>query len=360
MHEAGEGEITYRQAGVDIDSGGEVVKRIARWVRSTHNPHVLPHSHGSFGGFFRLFGGGLFDEAIEDPVLVAATDGVGTKLRVAFEMGRADTVGIDLVAMCVNDLVVSGARPLFFLDYVAAAAIDPAVVEEIVQGIAEGCKAADCALLGGETAEMPGFYRPREFDLAGFTVGLVERARIIDGSAVSPGDAVVGLSSSGLHSNGYSLARRALLEGKGRRSLGEAVDCLGRTLGEELLEPTKIYARPLLSLLQRFREKRPVRAAAHITGGGLVENIPRVLPVGLGVALRRSAWERPPVFELIEREGPVGADEMDRVFNQGLGMVLIVSPSHADGVVEHLRSAGEEASIVGEVTTGGGGVRFTP
>ncbi len=350
--------LTYRDSGVDLEAAGEMVQRISHWVKKTYTPNVLPRSHGSFGGFYRLLGNGLFKHIFKDPVLVGATDGVGTKLRVAFEVGRLDTVGIDLVAMCVNDLVVGGARPLFFLDYIATDAIEPRSLEKVVRGIAEGCLEAGCALLGGETAEMPGFYRKGEFDLAGFSVGIVERRRIIDGGTVAPGDLVIGLPSSGLHSNGFSLVRRALLEGEGKLALRSTPVDLERPLGEELLTPTRIYVKPLLSLYSRYRVKRPIHAVAHITGGGLMENIPRVLPSGCGVELRRRSWKVPPIFPLLQRQGKIETAEMDRVFNQGLGMVLIVAPAFAAAMVKHLQKQGEEARIVGEVVRRRKGVYF--
>lgn len=353
---SGNGAVTYRDAGVDIDAGNEVVRRIGPWVKSTHGPQVLTDAAGGFGGFFALHRKG--EAPLKDPVLVGATDGVGTKLKIAFQTGRFDTVGIDLVAMCVNDLIVGGARPLFFLDYVATARVTPADLEQIVKGIAEGCRQAECALLGGETAELPGFYRPGEFDLAGFSVGVVERRRIIDGSKVAAGDVLIGLPSSGLHSNGFSLVRKVLCPRGGSRALARHVPELGRSLGEELLEPTKIYVSALQAVLERFQRGQPVHALAHITGGGLLENIPRVLPADCDAVLSRSSWDVPPIFSLVQKTGGVARREMDRVFNLGLGMVLIVAPNKADAVVRCLEDAGEAARIVGEVTEGRGRVRF--
>ncbi|MGE3164989.1 MAG: phosphoribosylformylglycinamidine cyclo-ligase [Planctomycetota bacterium] len=348
---------TYRGAGVDIDAGNEMVRRIGPWVKATYGKQVLPGVAGGFGGFFRLQAPGR--KPLRDPVLVGCTDGVGTKLKVAFLTRRLDTVGIDLVAMCVNDLIVGGAKPLFFLDYIGTGRLDPADLEVVVRGIAEGCRQADCALLGGETAEMPGFYEDGEFDLAGFAVGVVEKSKIVDGRRVAAGDAVIGLASSGLHSNGFSLVRRVLLNGSSARELERVVPELGRPLGEELLEPTRIYVQPLLAALDRFARGAPIRAVAHITGGGLVENIPRVLPADVDVVLRRGAWTPPPIFDLVQSVGRVARAEMDRVFNNGLGLVLVVAPARAAAVVDFFRARGEDARIVGEVVPGRQRVRFS-
>ncbi|RMG13224.1 MAG: phosphoribosylformylglycinamidine cyclo-ligase [Deltaproteobacteria bacterium] len=329
--------LTYKEAGVDVAAGEAFVRRIAPLAEGTRRPEVLG-GLGGFGGLFAL-PSGRFDE----PVLVGATDGVGTKLKLAFATGRHDTVGIDLVAMCVNDVLVVGAEPLFFLDYFATGRLDAEVGAEVVRGIAEGCRQAGCALLGGETAEMPGFYRPDEYDLAGFAVGVVERARILDGSRVKPGDLVVGLASSGLHSNGFSLARRAL------EALGLDLDARpdvlgGRSLGEVLLEPTRIYVRPVLTLL----EANLPHALAHVTGGGLPGNLPRVLPPGLGVSLDATAWPRPPIFDLIASAG-IEREEMYATFNMGLGMVAVVDAAEAETTVHTLERYGVEAFVVGEV-----------
>ncbi len=344
--------LSYRDAGVDIDAGDEVVERIRRWVMSTYTAQVLPESHGAFGGFYRLFGGNVRAAEMQDPVLVATTDGVGTKLKIAFLMNRFDTIGIDLVAMSVNDLIVGGAIPLFFLDYIATSAIAPAQLEEVVRGIAAGCRQAGCALLGGETAEMPGFYKKGELDLAGFAVGVVDRKRIIDGRRVQVGDAVVGVHSSGLHSNGYSLARKVLVDGTPKRALKARVAELGRSLGEELLEPTRIYAHAMQSLGARYRGRSPIHGVAHITGGGLVGNVPRALPDGCAARIERRAWEVPAVFRMIQREGNVAPDEMDRVFNNGIGVVLIVAARFAKAICADLAAAGEKAGVIGEVVRG--------
>ena len=344
--------LTYRDAGVDIDAGNEVVERIRTAVQKTHGPQVLPESHGAFGGFFRLFPKGLFAESFKDPVLVGATDGVGTKLKIAFDTGRFDTVGIDLVAMCVNDLIVGGARPLFFLDYIGTGIVEPETLEAVVEGIAEGCLQSRCALLGGETAELPGFYKKGEFDLAGFSVGLVERSRIIDGKKVKAGDYLIGLPSSGLHSNGFSLVRKALLDGRGKRALKANVAELGKTLGEELLTPTRIYVQAILAVLEKYPAKRPIRAMAHITGGGLVENVPRVLPEDCDAVFERRSWDVPPIFDMVAKAGNVERAEMDRVFNQGLGMVLVVAPKFVDKIVALLDEEGYSPKVVGEIRAG--------
>lgn len=346
--------LTYRDAGVDIDAGNAVVERIRAAVVSTQDDRVLSGSHGAFGGFFRLLdgSGALFGKELRDPILVGATDGVGTKLKVAFSCGVYDTVGIDLVAMCVNDLVVGGARPLFFLDYVATGKIAPDVIAVVVEGIAEGCRRSGCALLGGETAEMPGFYSGGELDLAGFSVGVVERDAIIDGARVSVGDAVIGICSSGVHSNGFSLVRKALLEGSDALPLDEDPGGLGATLGEVLLEPTRIYVQPVLALIEQLGSG--VHAVSHITGGGLIENIPRVLPEGMTARLVRDDWQRPAIFSLIEQHAQVAQPEMDRVFNQGIGMVIVTAVEQAADAVAALEKSGEEARIIGEIVAGQG------
>lgn len=333
--------LTYRDAGVDIVAGDEAVRRIIGHTRRTHRPGVIGDI-GGFGGLFALAPG-----RYQEPVLVSGTDGVGTKLKIAFMLDKHDTVGQDLVAMCANDVVVQGAEPLFFLDYVAVAELRPEKIEQIVAGVADGCQLAGCALIGGETAELPGFYAPGEYDLAGFCVGAGERSELLDGSAVRPGDAVVGLASSGLHSNGYSLARRVLLEAAGL-GLQEPVPELGRTLGEELLEPTRIYVKTALAL----KASGGVRAMAHITGGGLTENIPRVLPAGCRLRLNPRSWPEPPIFGLIRRHGRVAEEEMRRTFNLGLGMVLVVAPDRADALLAEARRLGEQAYLVGDVVAG--------
>ncbi|MGE5484158.1 MAG: phosphoribosylformylglycinamidine cyclo-ligase [Ignavibacteriales bacterium] len=337
----------YREAGVNIDAGNEAVLRIAPHAKRTRIPGVLSDI-GGFGGCFSLEPYG-----INDAVLVAGADGVGTKLKIAFAMGVHDTVGIDCVAMNADDVVVQGARPLFFLDYLAVGRLDPRVVEEIVKGVAEGCVRAGCALLGGETAEMPGMYADGEYDLAGFAVGVVERRWLIDGARIGPGDALVGLMSSGLHSNGYSLARKALLE-KARLSLDARVPELGRTLGEELLEPTRIYSRALVDLFASG--VADVLGIAHITGGGFYDNIPRILPRGTRARIDGTSWAPLPVFDLIERLGRIERPEMFRVFNMGIGMILVVPQEECDACVRFLEGRGFPARAIGEIVRGEPGV----
>ncbi len=329
--------LTYADAGVDIDRGDAFVDRIGPLARSTHRPGVL----GGLGGF-----GGLFalDGRWKDPVLVSGTDGVGTKLKVAFLSGRHGTVGIDLVAMCVNDVLCSGAEPVFFLDYFASSKLDVEIATAVVSGIAEGCRQAGCALLGGETAELPGFYATGEYDLAGFAVAVAERERLLDPARVKPGDLVIGLPSSGLHANGFSLARKALLEVLGRTLEGPACDPRFPDLAAELLEPTRIYVKSVLNLLAH----EPVHGVAHITGGGLTGNVPRCLPDGTRVVLDRSTWLQPLVMQAIRTAG-VDDAEMQRTFNLGLGLVIVAPKERADAAIQRLLEAGEEARIVGEV-----------
>jgi len=339
--------LDYKKAGVDIDAGNEFVRRIRALVRSTFRPEVLTDI-GGFGGLFR------FDpKKYKDPVLVSGTDGVGTKLKVASLMGRHDTVGIDLVAMCVNDVAVCGAEPLFFLDYLAVGTLAVGQAETIIAGVVEGCRQAGCALIGGETAEMPGFYPDGEYDLAGFAVGVVERDRLIDGRRVRPGDVVIGLASTGLHSNGYSLVRHVLLE-QAKMSLKEQVPGQGETLGEVLLRPTRIYVRTIRALV----EAGDIRAIAHITGGGLTENLPRVLPEGCRAVITRKAWTPSPLFGLIQSRGQVADDEMYRVFNMGIGLVLVVPPDRADATLRLAEAQRDKAFRIGVIEMGERGVRY--
>ncbi|HEX6421734.1 MAG TPA: phosphoribosylformylglycinamidine cyclo-ligase [Acidimicrobiales bacterium] len=333
---------TYRGAGVDIAAGEAAVARIRDKVRSTYRPEVL----GDIGGF-----GGLvtLPEGYRRPVLVSSTDGVGTKAMVARAAGRFDTIGIDLVAMCVDDIVCQGAEPLFFLDYISVGVLDPDQIDALVSGVAEGCRQAGCALVGGEMAEHPGALDPGEFDLVGFAVGVVERDRILTGENARPGDVLVGLPSPGLRSNGYSLARRVLLERAGLRLDDELFG--GRTVGDELLQPSVIYAPAVRALLGDV----DVRAVAHVTGGGLVGNLPRVLPAGVDAVLERSAWEVPRVFAEIQRLGRVDDDEMARVFNLGLGMVVVVPRGDTARALRTLRAAGHAAVEVGRLEAAGGG-----
>ena len=334
--------VTYREAGVDIDAGEELVERIKPHVKRSMRREVL----GGIGGFGALVEVPL--DRYRKPVLVSGTDGVGTKLRLAIDTHRHDTVGIDLVAMCVNDVVVQGAEPLFFLDYFATGKLDVAVGERLIAGIVDGCVQAGCALVGGETAEMPGMYHGEDYDLAGFCVGIVEKDAIIDGSATRAGDVVLGLPSSGPHSNGFSLIRK-ILQVAGA-DLKSSLD--GVSLVDRLMAPTRIYVKPLLRLIAEL----PVHGLAHITGGGLVENIPRVLPDGLEVVLERKAWSREAVFDWLQRQGQVADAEMYRVFNCGIGMTVHVAPGNADRAVATLREMGQEALVIGEVRTGTRGV----
>ena len=332
--------LSYRDAGVDIDEGDALVDDIGKVVESTRRPEVL----GGLGGFGALFE--LPPERYRHPVLVSGTDGVGTKLKLAIDMRRYEGVGIDLVAMCVNDVLVQGAEPLFFLDYYATGKLDRRAAASVIRGIAEGCRQAGCALVGGETAEMPGMYAKGDFDLAGFCVGAVEKDRILDGSRVKPGDVVLGLASSGPHSNGYSLIRK-IIEVSGH-SLEQPF--AGSTLGETLLTPTRIYVKPLLALLQTGS----VHALAHITGGGLLENIPRVLPQRTAVRIEAGSWRRPAIFDWLQHEGGVEEREMLRTFNCGVGMAVIVAAEAADAAARQLAAAGEEVQRIGEVVAGGG------
>jgi phosphoribosylformylglycinamidine cyclo-ligase len=333
--------ITYRDAGVDIDAGEELVERIKPLVRRAQRREVLA-GIGGFGALIELPAG------YQHPVLVAGTDGVGTKLRLAIDAGRHDTIGIDLVAMCANDVVVQGAEPLFFLDYYATGKLRVAVAEAVVRGIVEGCVQAGAALVGGETAEMPGMYHGEDYDLAGFCVGVVEKDAIVDGARVAAGDAIIGLSSSGPHSNGYSLIRK-LVEHAGANA---DTSVAGRGLFDRLLAPTRIYVKPLLALLRDM----PVHALAHITGGGLSDNIPRVLPADLEAVLERSSWGTDPVFDWLQRAGRIEPAEMYRTFNCGIGMVVIVAAARATAAVSYLTARGETAQIIGEVRAGERGV----
>lgn len=339
--------VTYASAGVDIDEGERMVSLIRPAVRAARRTGVL----GDIGGFAGLFR--FPARNYVDPVLVSGTDGVGTKVKVAAMAGVFGTVGIDLVAMCVNDILVPGAEPLFFLDYYATGRLDAEVGAEIVRGIAQGCRQAGCALLGGETAEMPSVYAPGEFDLAGFAVGAVERRKIVDGKQVRPGDLLVGLASSGLHSNGYSLARKVVFE-RMRWKIGTRVPEWGTTVGEELLRPTRIYVRPVLSLAGKVR----IRGMAHITGGGLPGNVPRSLPAGLFADVDAGSWPTPAVFRTICEAGRLPEAEAYRTFNMGIGMVLIVRPADGDAALRHFRRAGVPAFPIGEVRRGGRGAPF--
>lgn len=333
--------LTYRDAGVDIDAGNQSVELIKQHVQSTYRPEVLGDI-GSFGGLFALN-----NSKYRQPVLVSGTDGVGTKLDVAFRMGRHNTIGQDAVAMCVNDILAQGAEPLFFLDYLAVGKLEPNQVAEVVSGVATACKEAGCALIGGETAEMAGFYRPGEYDIAGFAVGIAERERLITGQTINPGDVILALPSSGLHSNGFSLVRKICFEIK-QISLSTFVPELNRTLGDELLTPTRLYPRVVLPLLEQVA----VKGIVHITGGGFYDNIPRVLPNDCAVEIDTTTWTIPPVFNMLQRWGQVAWPEMFRTFNMGVGMLLFVSQQDAQTVVDILADAGEQCWQIGRVVAG--------
>lgn len=330
--------VTYKDSGVDIVAGNSFVNLIKPLVKATSRPEVLADI-GGFGGLFSLNA-----SKYKNPVLVSGTDGVGTKLKIAFLADRHDTVGIDLVAMCVNDIIVQGAEPLFFLDYLATGKLQPEKAAEIVKGIAEGCLQAGCALIGGETAEMPGFYADGEYDVAGFTVGVVDRDNIIDGSGISVGNRLIGIGSSGLHSNGYSLARTLIFDRLGL-SINDEFPGDNATVADVLLKPTKIYVRSILNLLKDFS----INGIAHITGGGLLENVPRVLPKGCQATIHTNRWERPNLFTVLQRAGNVERDEMYRTFNMGIGMVLAVAESQAEEIIDRLNGMGESAWNIGEI-----------
>jgi phosphoribosylformylglycinamidine cyclo-ligase len=330
-------KLTYRDAGVDLDAGDSLVERIKPFARATRRPEVL-EDVGGFAGMMRIPAG------LEDPVLVSGTDGVGTKLKIAFAAKKHDTIGQDLVAMCVNDVATCGAEPLFFLDYFATGRLDVGTAEAVIRGIAHGCSLAGCALLGGETAELPGMYAPDEYDLAGFCVGVVDRKNIVDGKRIAKGDVVLGVAASGVHSNGYSLVRRALL-GQAGHQLTDMLPGLSRSLGEELLEPTRIYAKSI----RRAIATGHVHGIAHITGGGLPGNAPRVLPDGLGVRIDPAKWARPAIFDAIQKAGGIEESEMRRTFNLGLGLVVMCDAKHADDVLNAFADAGEKATRIGEV-----------
>ncbi|MFE8701308.1 phosphoribosylformylglycinamidine cyclo-ligase [Cytobacillus sp. FJAT-54145] len=329
----------YKQAGVNIEAGYEAVSRMKKHVQKTMRPGVI----GGLGGF-----GGMFDLSalnLKEPVLVSGTDGVGTKLMLAFMMDQHDTIGIDAVAMCVNDIVVQGAEPIYFLDYIACGKAEPSKIEAIVKGIADGCEQAGCALVGGETAEMPGMYSEEEYDLAGFAVGACEKSAIITGETIKAGDVLIGLASSGIHSNGYSLVRKIFFE-NANMALTDHVEELGCTLGEELLRPTKIYVKSILGALKKFE----IKGMAHITGGGFIENVPRMLPEGLGAELDENSWTVPPVFTLMEKLGELDRKEMYNIFNMGTGMVVAVDESIAQEVIHYFNENGEKAYQIGVVS----------
>lgn len=330
--------LTYADAGVDIDKANNFVETIKKIVKQTPRTGVM----GDIGGFGGLY---LLNLAnVDSPVLVSSTDGVGTKLKIAFMMDKHNTVGIDLVAMCVNDLVVQGAKPLFFLDYLSMGKLNTKIAAEIIEGIAEGCRQAGCALIGGETAEMPGFYKKNEYDLAGFSVGMVDNSKIIDGSEIHVGNKVIGIASSGLHSNGYSLVRKVCFDSL-KLKIDDYFPELGRTLGEELLTPTKIYS----AVIYRINKGLPIRGLAHITGGGLEDNILRIIPKGCNIVMHKESWDVPPVFPFLKKAGNISDKEMMRTFNNGIGMIAIVPESSAQEMLERLSAMKEKGFIIGEI-----------
>lgn len=341
--------LTYKKSGVDIDKGNSLIQIIKPLARSTFNAGVM----GNIGSFGALYS--MKSTKVKDPVLVSSTDGVGTKLKIAFDLNKHDTVGIDLVAMCVNDILTSGARPLFFLDYFATGKLSTDKAADVIKGIAAGCRMADCALVGGETAEMPGFYSPGEYDLAGFSVGVVDRKKIIDGSKIKEGDIVIGLSSSGLHSNGYSMARKLFFD-INKFSPKKRLHELKLPVGEELLTPTKIYVKSILKIINSF----DVKGMAHITGGGITENLPRIFQPkkGLKAVIKKGSWPVHAIFNMIQRDGKVTEDEMYKTFNMGIGFILVIKKSDAAKVMKRLKALGEEAYIIGEIAKGRCGVKY--
>jgi len=346
---------TYKDAGVDLDVYRQSMARLPNLLSRTFTPRVIP-LEGGFAGLFQLdFADHLFARNYKQPVLVSCTDGVGTKLKVAMAMGVHNTVGIDLVAMSVNDALCCGAEPLFFLDYVAMPKDDPDLLEQLVEGVTNGCIQSDCALLGGETAILPDLYAPGDYDLAGFCVGVVEKKNIIDGRAIEPGDVVLGVASSGLHSNGYSLARKIVFEMAGLM-VNDHVEELGQTAGRALLEPTRIYAKPIRQVLNYYRVKNVVHGIAHITGGGLQENLARIVPEGVQVIIERGSWAVPPIFTWLQRLGEVDQAEMDQVFNMGVGLVLIVAPFYADSIRQQLKRFKLQSWFIGRAEKGPRGV----
>ena len=356
MGKASKEYISYEQSGVSIDANDQMVDKISKSVASTFGPRVIELENG-FAGLFRLdYDEKLFKRNYKNPVLVSCTDGVGTKIKIAQMMNKYDTIGIDLVAMSVNDMIVQGAEPLFFLDYLAVNKLVPVEIAEMVEGVAAGCKLSDCALIGGETAEMPDIYRKNEFDMAGFAVGVVEKDRIITGSRVEKGDVLLGLASSGVHSNGFSLVRHICFKQAKLKASDPVRQLDGQSIGEVLLEPTRIYVRPIVKLLRQYKVKQVVHAMAHITGGGLVGNIPRVLPEDCDAVIKKSSWDIPPIFNFLQKAGPVDEAEMYRVFNMGIGYVLAVAEDFADSITKKLASYGEKVYKIGVVKSGSGKV----
>ena len=351
--------LSYKDSGVDLETYQESMSRLPKLLKRTHCPRVMPWNNG-FAGLFALdFAGGLFSRNYKEPVLVSGTDGVGTKVKVAQMLGRHDTVGIDLVAMCVNDIICCGAEPLFFLDYVAMASDDPSLLEQIVEGISAGCLESDAALIGGETAIMPDLYQPGDYDLAGFCVGIVEKSEVVDGSAIVPGDVVLGIESSGIHSNGFSLVRKIVFEHAGLTA-NDTVDFSDQTVGELLLQPTQLYARATRQVLNQYREHEQsvVHGIAHITGGGLHENLSRILPATADAHITPDSWPVPPVFPWMQNLGNVKHDEMHRVFNMGVGLTLVVSADQAESIQQQLADIGLENWAIGKIVEGNGESRW--
>lgn len=342
---------TYKDSGVDLDIYSESMSRLPRLLKRTHSPRVLANE-GGFAGLFQLdFADGLFARKYKEPVMVSGTDGVGTKLKVAQRAGVHHTVGIDLVGMCVNDVLCCGAEPLFFLDYVAMGKDDPKLLEAIVQGISDGCVASDMALIGGETAIMPDLYQAEDYDLAGFCVGVVEKGKVLDGSTISPGDVVIGVASNGVHSNGFSLVRKIVFD-IAKLDVNDPAEGCGGTVGEVLLTPTTLYARAVRSVLTHYKVKSVVHGIAHITGGGVFENLDRILPPGIGVTIDRRSWPMLPVFDWLQKLGEVDDDEMYRVFNMGLGLTLVVSPFYAESIQQQLAKIGHASWVIGRAVVG--------
>lgn len=330
--------LTYADAGVDIDKANKLVNIIKNIVKETYTSGVM----GEIGGFSGLFS--LNTDNLEEPVLVSSTDGVGTKLKIAFMTGKHDTVGIDLVAMCINDIIVQGAKPLFFLDYLSIGKLDNELAADIIRGISDGCKLAKCALIGGETAEMPGFYKPNEYDMAGFAVGIVDNSKIVDGSEIHVGHKLIGLASSGLHSNGYSLVRKICFDVL-KLKVDAIIPEFGKTLGEELLTPTVIYA----EIIQGVTRDLPIHGLSHITGGGIADNIIRVIPKACSVLIKKNSWDVPPVFPFLQKAGKISDEEMLRTFNNGIGMIAIVPEGSAQEIMERLKAMDKKAFFIGEV-----------
>jgi len=336
--------ITYKSAGVDIAAKSSTISKLKAYTRSTFNPEVLSDI-GLFGGLYSAKG---LSEKMSHPVLVSSVDGVGTKLKIAFMLDKHNTVGIDIVSHCVDDILVQGARPLFFMDYIATGKLEPRVIEELVEGLATGCREAGCALIGGETAEMPGFYPVGEYDLAGFIVGAVDKEKLIDGKTIKAGDIALGLASSGLHTNGYSLARKILLEVDGYK-VTDKVEALGHTVGEELLVPHRCYAKSVFKVLEKGLE---IKGMAHLTGGGFYDNIPRILPENIDVKIQSGTWPVLPIFQLLQKDGNVPFEEMHHVFNMGIGLVVFVAQEQADAVKTELEAAGEKVYVIGKTVEG--------